>query len=232
MSANLVRAPLECCGITLTDAVEDYLRTIFKLYGRNEPATTSALARHLGVAPPTVSVMLKRLAANDLINRSDNRLVELTAHGERHALDVTRRHRLVEAFLVQALGVPWDQADAEAEVLEHAISNRLEERIDAALGHPTHDPHGDPIPQPTGEHVETWAAPLAKAEAGSCFRVERVCDRDSAALRFLSDRDIRPGVVLEVIEREPFGGPLWVEVEGRRHPLGPVLADAGHGRTS
>lgn len=228
MSAQ-IRRPVQCCEIAHTEAVEDYLRTIFKLAGRSLPVTTSALAEQLGVAPPTVSAMLKRLEAGELVDRSAAHEIKLTAHGERHAMGVTRRHRLVETFLVQVLGLTWDEVHAEADALEHAISERLEDRIDNVLGHPTHDPHGDPIPPRTGRHVESWAAPLGSAAAGSRFRVQRVADDDSDALRYLAERGIRPGAVVEVESREPFGGPVWVKVGRQRHALGPVLADVVHG---
>lgn len=218
-----------CCDISHTEAVEDCLRTIFKLAGRGRPVTTSALAEQLGVAPPTVSAMLKRLEAAELVTRSAAHEVTLTEHGELHAREVTRRHRLVETFLVQVLGLSWDEVHAEADALEHAISERLEDRIDNVLGHPTHDPHGDPIPPRKGRHVESWAEPLGGVAAGSRFRVQRVADDDSLALRYLAERGIRPGAVLEVMDREPFGGPVWVKVGARRHALGPMLADVVHG---
>jgi len=219
----------ECCELPHTEAVEDCLRVIFKLAGRNERTSTSALAEQLDVSSPTVSAMLRRLEAGGLIKRTRSH-VGLTEHGERHALDVTRRHRLIEAFLSQTLGMPWDEVHDEADALEHAISHRLEARLDAFLDHPTHDPHGDPIPPASGAHVEAWETPLDQTSPGHRFQVERVSDRDSEALRYLAGLHITPGAVLEVMEREPFGGPLWVRVEGRRHALGPALASVVHGR--
>jgi DtxR family Mn-dependent transcriptional regulator len=213
--------------------VEDYLKAVFALSTQDEPTTTSALAEKVGVAPPTVSAMLKRLAAHGLITRADDHRVELTDHGLRHALDVVRRHRLLEAFLATVLNVPWDEVHAEAEVLEHAVSPGLLERIDAFLGRPTHDPHGDPIPSACGPHVERWTLSLAEASPGVRFLVERVSDRDGAALRYLGELGIRPGTVLEVVERAPFDGPLWVQVDGRgRHGLGTPLTEIVHGRTA
>jgi len=228
---NEDRLLLSCCAISHTPVVEDYLKAIFALSSHGGGATTSELAGCLGVAPPTVSAMLRRLEANGLIRRSDDHRIGLTEHGERHALGVVRRHRLVEAFLARVLGVPWDEVHAEAEVLEHAISARLEERMDIFLDHPTHDPHGDPIPPPSGQHVETWASPLAGAAPDSRFVVERVSDRDSAVLRYLAGLGVRPGAVLAVLEWSPFGGPLWVEIDGQRHPLGAGLVQTVHGRT-
>jgi len=210
--------------------VEDYLKSVFALATARDDVTTTGLAGHLGVAAPTVSAMLKRLEAHELVHRSEDRQIRLTEHGKRHALGVVRRHRLLELFLVEVLGVPWDEVHAEAEVLEHVVSPRLEERIDAFLGHPTHDPHGDPIPPPSGEHVEAWASPLVTANAGTRFLVERVSDRDSGVLRHLAELGVRPGTILGVIEWAPFGGPLWVELDGRKHALGSGLVQAVYGR--
>ncbi len=135
---------------------EDYLKTIYALASRGEPVTTSGLALELGVSSPSVSAMAKRLHTEALLQRPGGGWV-LTQQGERAALRVIRRHRLVETFLARALGMGWDEVHAEAEVLEHVLSDRLEERIDTALGHPTHDPHGDPIPPRHGHHTEAWA---------------------------------------------------------------------------
>jgi DtxR family transcriptional regulator, Mn-dependent transcriptional regulator len=219
-----------CCGFRHTEAVEDALKAVFALATCDIPTTTSALAGRLGVAPPTVTAMVKRLAANGLVTRTDGHRVALTEHGLRHALDVVRRHRLLELFLARVLEVPWDEVHDEAEVLEHAVSPALTDRIDAFLGHPDRDPHGDPIPSPDGRHVETWAAALADSQPGTAFRVERVSDRDGAALRYLGGLGIRPGVVVDVLERAPFGGPLWVRVNSCSHGLSPTLATLVHGR--
>lgn len=219
-----------CCAIRHSEVVEDYIKAVFHLSAANESVTSSTLAARLGVAAPTVSAMLKRLEASELVRRSADHQVALTQHGRRHALSVVRRHRLIEMFLNQVLDVPWDEVHEEAEILEHALSVRLEQRIDALLEHPTHDPHGDPIPQLSGEHSEDWASPLASAAAGSTFLVERVSDRDSAALRHLGALGIGPGTLLHVCEWAPFGGPLWVELDGRRHALGTGLVQVLHGR--
>jgi DtxR family transcriptional regulator, Mn-dependent transcriptional regulator len=209
--------------------VEDTLKAIFALSTRNEQTTTSALAGQLGISPPTVTAMLNRLSDNGLVVRTPGHRVVLTEHGMRHALDVVRRHRLIEQFLARVLGVPWDEVHAEADVLEHAVSDALVRRIDAYLGYPTHDPHGDPIPSVDGTHVESWAVALADAEPGTRFRVERVSDRDSDALRYLGELGVRPGEVLDVIDRAPFGGPLWVRVNGQAHWLGSALTTLVYG---
>jgi DtxR family transcriptional regulator, Mn-dependent transcriptional regulator len=214
----------------VSDAAEGYLKAIFALRAEQPPVTTTAIAERLGVAAPSVSGMLKRLEAEDLVRRSAGS-IELTAAGERAALAVVRRHRLLETFLHRVLDVPWDEVHVEAERLEHAVSDALTDRIDRFLGAPTHDPHGDPIPQRDRRHDERRGADLRSAPAGSRFLVERVSDRDSAALRYLGELGIRPGVVATVVEHAPFGGPTWVEVDGHRHALGAPLAGVVWGST-
>ena len=140
-----------------------------------------------------------------------------------------RRHRLIETFLVRAVGMRWDEVHDEAEALQQVVSDLLIDRIDAALGHPRRDPHGDPIPPPSGDHVEDWPPALADVAAGACFPVDQVSDEDSAALQYLAELGIRAGVVLRVVEREPFGGPLWVEVGGQRRAMGTPLTHLVHG---
>ncbi len=213
----------------MSRAIEDYLKAIYHLAHRGEAVTTGVLAHELGVSAPSVSAMVKRLEDGHLLDRPDSRSLRLTDSGERAALRVVRRHRLLETFLARMLDVPWDEVHAEAELLEHALSDRLEQRIDAALGHPTHDPHGDPIPPRDGPHEEGWGAALDTAPPGSRFLVERVSDRDSAALRYLGDLGVFPGVVVTVEEQAPFGGPRWVRVGQARHPLGGPLTRLVHG---
>ena len=176
--------------------------------------------------------MLKRLAGHGLIQRREDHTATLTPHGADHARTVIRRHRLLETFLARVLDVPWDEVHAEAEVLEHAVSDRLLARIDEHLGHPAADPHGDPIPPPTGVHSEQWGQRLDHVKAGSVFEVERVDDRDSAALRYLAKIGIRPGVSLSVGERGPFGGPLWLRVGGKDEAVGEQLGSLVYGRSS
>lgn len=215
--------------VTMSRATEDYLKAIYNLAHLGAPVTTGALAHELGVSSPSVSAMVKRLEDGELLARPDSRSLRLTDSGERAALRVVRRHRLLETFLARMLDVPWDEVHAEAELLEHALSERLEERIDAALGHPTHDPHGDPIPPRDGPHVEVRGTPLDAVPVGTRFLVERVSDRDSAALRYLGDLGVVPGVVLAVDEQAPFGGPRWVRVGAERHALSGALTQLVHG---
>lgn len=212
-----------CCRLEHSETVEDYLKTIYNLGCRGEPSTTAEIARWLAVSAPSVSTMIARLTEAGLTGRSGRRQVRLTDHGSRHARGVVRRHRLLETFLYEMLGVPWDELHAEAEILEHAVSDRLADRIDEWLDHPRHDPHGDPIPPPAGAYRDEWPRPLCAAPSGAHFLVERISDRDSAALRHLGTIGIRPGTRLVVHERSPFGGPLWVSLEGSRTALGDQL---------
>jgi len=216
--------------VLTTRATEDYLKTIYGLASSGEPVTTGTLADRLGVSSPSVSAMIKRLESERFLERPTGHGVQLTVQGERAALRVVRRHRLLETFLVRVLDMPWEEVHEEADLLEHALSDRLEERIDAALDHPTRDPHGDPIPPRHGRHHEDWGQPLDGAAAGDRFRIERVSDRDSDSLRYLHALGMVPGVVIEVQEQAPFGGPRWVCIDGQRHALGAPLTRLVHGR--
>jgi len=208
-------------------AVQDYAKAIYSLQGRGaEPVSTSAIADRLGVSPASASAMVKRLAALGLVAHEPYRGVELTAAGEKVALEVIRHHRLIELYLAEALGMPWDRVHEEAEVLEHAISPELSELIAAKLGNPTHDPHGDPIPTVEGEIEETPTRSLADLEPGDRGTFARVSDADPEMLRYLSERGIAPGVRLTLVRREPFGGPLTVRSGSTEHALGVGLARA------
>jgi DtxR family Mn-dependent transcriptional regulator len=222
------RPTRDCCGLEPTAPVEDALRTIFVLSGRGEPVTTSRLSQLLGVRPSTVSSMLGKLADHGLVERSDEHRATLTPHGERHARHVVRRHRLIETLLVEVLGLAPDAVHREADALEHAVSDALLDRIDDRLGRPRHDPHGDPIPR-DDDHEEAWGQRLDRAAVRSEFTVRRVHDWDAAAMRHLAALGIRPGAQLEVLERSPFSGPLWVRVDGRDHALSDQLARLVHG---
>jgi DtxR family transcriptional regulator, Mn-dependent transcriptional regulator len=213
-------------GAANTEAVEDYAKAIHAL-GRREhgPVGTSALAERLGVSPGTVTAMLKRMDEVGLVEHEPYRGVTLTAAGEKVALEVIRHHRLLEAYLSDALGMPWDRVHDEAEVLEHYISEDLEDRMAAALGDPAVDPHGDPIPD-RGLSLEVdEGVALTDLEPGATAVLRRVSDSDPEMLRYLADRGIRPGTELRLVGTEPFGGPLVVEVDGREHALGGELAE-------
>src|SRR6266540_4706738 len=198
----------------LGEATEDYLKSIWKLE-RQGRATTSALAADLGVSPASVTGMLKKLAALGLVDHEPYRGAVLTVPGERVALEVVRHHRLLELYLTQALGLGWDEVHDEAEKLEHHLSEELEARIDAALGHPRRDPHGDPIPSPElvleGEETRT----LDEVETGAAVVVARVPGEDAGLLRYLGGLGLAPDAELRVVEHAPYGGPVTVEVEGR-----------------
>jgi DtxR family Mn-dependent transcriptional regulator len=206
-----------------TRAVQDYLKAIYALQTRGEAVVNARLAERLGISPPSVSAMMRRLETGALVRRLPSGALVLTELGEAQALRTVRRHRLIETFLYRCLAVPWDEVHDEAEVLEHAVSARLEDRIAATLGHPSHDPHGDPIPPRDGVHEEGWPGPLGSMPEGAWVVVERVSDRNADVLRHLADLGIVPGTVLEVEQRVPFGGPLWVRVADARHALGDVL---------
>jgi DtxR family transcriptional regulator, Mn-dependent transcriptional regulator len=210
-----------------TNAVQDYAKAIWSLAQRSdEPVSTSALAERLEVSPASASAMVKRLESLGLASREPYHGVELTEAGERLALGVVRHHRLLELYLAQALGMPWDRVHAEAEVLEHAISEELSELIAEALGNPTHDPHGDPIPTADGLIEEMPTRPLAELEPGDAGTFVRVSDSDPEMLRYLDQRGVRLGDKLEVVSRQPFGGPLTVRFGDELHTLGGRLAAA------
>jgi len=211
--------------VSLSQAVEDYLKAIFRLESDLGSATTSAVAGRLGVTGPSASAMLHRLEASGLVARQADHSVTLTDAGRVAALRVVRRHRLIETFLHKVVGVPWHEVHDEAEVLEPVLSERLEERIDVLLGRPTHDPHGDPIPPVDGRgHAESWSHRLLDVPPGSTLQVERVSDEDPAALVYLAELGLRPGVEVHVERLDPFDGPLWVGIAGHEHALSRVLA--------
>jgi DtxR family Mn-dependent transcriptional regulator len=210
-----------------TPAVEDYAKAIFSLEARgDEPVSTTALAERLGITAGSVSAMLKRLDELGLISHVPYRGVRLTADGRRIALEVIRHHRLLESYLAEALGMPWDMVHAEAEVLEHVISEELEQLIAAKLGNPTVDPHGDPIPTAELELEERSTDRMESLEPGDEGLFVRVSDSDPEMLRYLAERGISPGERFSVRDRQPFGGPLFVLFGEREHAIGGQLAGA------
>jgi DtxR family Mn-dependent transcriptional regulator len=170
--------------------------------------------------------MVKRLGELGLVEHQPYHGVSLTNHGRRVALEVMRHHRLLELYLVKSLGVPWDRVHAEAEVLEHVLSEELEELISAKLGDPTHDPHGDPIPTRELRIDDGPTVSLQALEAGARGTFTRVSDSDPDMLRFLAERGIAPGERFEVIDKQPFDGPLFVRFGEDVHVLGGALARA------
>jgi DtxR family Mn-dependent transcriptional regulator len=208
----------------LTDAIQDYLKEIYKLEAAGRRATTSALAEVLEISAPSVTAMLKKLATLGLVKHERYHGATLTEAGEQVALEVIRHHRLIEQYLVETLGLPIDAVHVEADRLEHALSEELEAHIDRTLGFPTSDPHGDPIPGPDLRLVPIEATPLSALEAGAKATVARVPDRDGDVLRYLTKLKLVPGSRLEVRESAPFGGPLTVRVGGADHAISRELA--------
>ena len=209
-----------------SEAVQDYAKAIHALAERGGgPVQTTALAARLGVSPGSVTAMLKRMGELGLASHEPYHGVTLTKSGERVALEVIRHHRLLEAYLAEVLGMPWDRVHDEAEVLEHYISEELEERLAAALGDPSHDPHGDPIPDRDLELGSDQGVALAGLEPGDGGTFSRVSDSDPKMLRYLAERGIKPGAALVIRERQPFGGPVFVEVGGAKHAIGGELAE-------
>ena len=208
----------------LSDAIQDYVREIYKLEANGERATTSQIAARLGVAPPSATAMVKRLASLGLAEHEPYRGVALTEGGRRVALEVIRHHRLLEQYLADTLGLPLDAVHAEADRLEHALSEELEARIDESLGFPTHDPHGDPIPDAGLRLTPTRFKRLDALEPGEEAVVRRVPDGDSALLRYLTSLALVPGESVELRLAAPFDGPITVRARGVEHAISRELA--------
>ena len=209
---------------TESEAVQDYLKSIYKLQGLGERAKTSAIAEAMGVSPSSATGMVKKLAALDLVAYTRYQGVELTAKGERIALEIVRHHRLIEQYLAEALGLPIDQLHREADRLEHALSEELEAHIDAALGHPTHDPHGDPIPDPELSVPSESVRPLSSLTQGEKAIVRRVPDENDGLLRYLTEIGLVPGRKLTLTTVAPYGGPLTLLLNGIDQAISHELA--------
>ena len=209
----------------LTVAVQDYLKAIYALESAGERVTTSALAARMGVAAPSATAMTKRLAELGLVERAPYRGVVLTEAGRRGALEVLRHHRLLERYLADRLGLSLDEVHAEADRLEHALSEELEAKIDAELGYPTHDPHGDPIPDRDLRLAPGRNRTLIDLEPGEHASVSRVPDGDPALLRYLGELGLVPGADVELLGQAPFGGPVTVRTESGEHAISRELAD-------
>ncbi|MCA5893752.1 metal-dependent transcriptional regulator [Isoptericola sp. NEAU-Y5] len=198
----------------LTPVAQDYLKAVWSATEwSDESVTTGLLADRLGVGPSTVSETVRRLTAQGLLGHEPYRGVWLTELGRRYALVMVRRHRVLETWLVRELGYAWDEVHDEAEVLEHAVSDRLVERIAARLGHPERDPHGDPIPGPDGQVVRPAAVPLVDLASGAHGVVARISDADPEALRYLAELGIDLDVTVVVTERREFAGTVGLAWE-------------------
>src|SRR5712691_6391413 len=209
---------------SLTRSVEDYLKAIYRLSPGGRPASTSEIAHLLELSAPSVSGMVKRLSELGLLEHAPYKGVQLTAEGRRAALRMVRRHRLIEAYLVQFLGYSWDTVHEEAERLEHAVTDKLVDRMAGALGHPSTDPHGDPIPEADGSIHEPVCTPLSEVGVGEMIEIRRVDESQPDRLRYLASLGLRPGVVVTLLDRQPFGGPVTLEAAGEHHIIGLELA--------
>jgi len=207
-----------------TAPVENYLKVIYEIERASGAAATTDIAQRLEIAPASVSGMVRRLADQGLLEHERYRGVRLTEEGRRVALRTIRRHRVIESYLTRALGYPWDLVHDEAERLEHAASDELIDRMAAAIGEPTEDPHGAPIPTREGVVDERPLRSLAELAVSERATVRRVSDDDADLLRYLADQGIVIGAELELVDRAPFDGPLTVRVGRVTRQLGPSLA--------
>lgn len=217
MNAAVTREPL-------TRSVEDYLKAIYTLSPEGRPASTSDIAHRLELSAPSVSGMVKRLSEQGLLEHVPYKGVQLTEEGRRAALRMIRRHRVIETYLVGRLGYSWDTVHQEAERLEHAVSDTLIERMAEALGNPGADPHGEPIPTQDGLIEEISATPLSDIRPGDTVQVRRVTAGDPDRLRYLASVGLKPGVVVTVLEQQPFRGPITFRIDDRVRVLGYELA--------
>ena len=207
-------------------AIEDYVKTIYSLALEESPVSTSRIAAARSVKPASATSMIQRLARLKLVNYEKHYGVTLTEAGEKLALEVIRHHRLLELYLMEALGFRWDEVHEQADILEHVISEKMEERIAAALNHPEFDPHGDPIPGLDGTMAVMDTTALSDMAAGDRVRVARIPDdSNSELLRYLAGLGLVPGAIMRLVEVAPFLGPLTVEVGDGRAVIGRNLAD-------
>jgi DtxR family Mn-dependent transcriptional regulator len=207
----------------LTRSVEDYLKAIYRLSPEGRPASTSEIAHLLALSAPSVTGMVKRLSEHGLLEHVPYRGVQLTEEGRRAALRMVRRHRLIEAYLVEFLGYSWDTVHEEAERLEHAVSDTMVERMANALGNPVVDPHGDPIPTADGSIHEPACTPLSDIAVGETVEIHRVHESQPERLRYIASLGLRPGVRVTVLDRQPFDDLVTIEVGGERHVIGREL---------
>lgn len=207
--------------------MEDYVKAIYRLGEANARVTTQSLAEKVGVAPASVTSMLKRLAELKLVEYEPYKGVELTESGRKVAMEMIRHHRLLELYLTQALGFSWDEVHVEADRLEHFISEKLEARIDEALGFPSHDPHGSPIPTIEGEVLPLSHARLSNQREHTPFEVVSVIDGDQGVLCQLAEVGLLPGVTVEVLGR-PAGGLTHLRIGSRELLVNPELCRCVH----
>lgn len=203
-----------------TEAVEDYLKAAYEIQQEQGRVATTVLAERLAVAPASVTGMIKKLAEMQLVTHERYQGVLLTEAGRKIALEVIRHHRLVELYLAEALGVPWDQVHAEAEKWEHVLSEDLEDRMDAMLGHPTNDPHGAPIPDRNGQFTQRSTVRLSELVVGQMGRIAEVSDHDPALLRYFGTLGLYPKAAVTIRSVAPFDGPITLLVGEQEQVLG------------
>lgn len=208
----------------LSKQIEDYLKNIFKLQQEASPVVTSAIADRMAISGASATSMIKKLAQLGLLAYTPYKGVVLSRRGEKVALEIIRHHRLLELYLNQKMGIDWDKVDAEAEELEHVLSEELEAVLDKALGYPTLDPHGDPIPAKDGAIIEAKEIVLVALEAGRATRITRVLQDDPSVLRYLGERGFFPDTPIEVLEQSPLAGTVTLLVNGERRTLGREVA--------
>ncbi|NGP87713.1 metal-dependent transcriptional regulator [Fodinibius halophilus] len=210
--------------MVLSQAVEDYLKTIYTLEADGNKATTTKIADALEVSSASATNMVKRLAKMGLVDYESYKGASLTNSGKKIALEIVRHHRLLELYLLEVMGYSWDEVHEEAEKLEHHISERFEDKIAKLLDNPTHDPHGDPIPTKEGLMPEMDALPLNEAEKDQEYIVSRVKDQDPELLRYLGEIGLLPGIKIEIKEKAPFEGPITMQVEKGEQVIGHEVA--------
>lgn len=211
--------------MALSQAVEDYIKAIYILETDSEGGvSTTKIAEALEISSASVTNMIKKLAKMGLVRYESYYGTELTESGNKIALEIIRHHRLLELYLKEVMGYSWDEVHDEAEKLEHHISERFEDTIAELLNHPTHDPHGDPIPSKDGVMPEIANEPLTDAEIGEKLMLGRVANQDPELLRYLEEIGLIPGIVFEVIKKAPFKGPVTVKVDGKEIVVGYEVA--------
>lgn len=215
-------------AVVVSATMREYLAEIYRLQGGPDGATTSALAERLEVSPSAVVRMLRRLDETGLLKHTPYHGVELSPDGTREALRGIRRHRLLEVFLVKVMGFGWDEVHDEAHGIDAGMSDAFEDRMDLLCGHPTHCPHGDPIPTRDGQIAPVHDAPLLDASIGQHAQVSRVKSDEAAKLRYLAELGLVPGASIEVLGRAPFNGPMRLQVglgrDAREHVIGSEVA--------
>ncbi len=208
----------------LSQAVEDYLKAIYKIETEEKGASTTQLADAMDVSSASATNMIKRLDEMGFVNYKSYKGARLTDSGKKIALEIIRHHRLLELYLLEIMGYSWDEVHEEAEHLEHHISEQFEDKIAELLNNPTHDPHGDPIPTKEGVVPAKDEKALVNASENKAYRIARVKDQDAERLRYLEKKGLLPGVHLTVKEIAPFNGPLTLQIKGREEIIGRDLA--------